>query len=1228
MERHQKPDNNDEESIRPVSSLLSHFENLTFKRSTQSSASRNAQANFLAAPDAADIPVRGRASLDAPRPADSSWQYQRGFSSISRQTTGNRVNESSLGPGSPGRRGHARPMSMYMQPTAALAPALTVESPHSPRPAPRPKVTIPAVHYGSRSYRDRNDLSAPPAQSRTPYATSPRRPSIRPITPLIDGSGVLPESRRSIDRSYSSNGSTKSSSVPPPVNRAEKPKIPAKKPNVAAISTHTSSLAPVPQTITSDDRVSPFSTPPSSPEKPPPSTTIPNGQAGRRPPKPSYRDGVSNRLSQFEPASGSLDVKESLPSRTKPAPVPNRGAKPAPPPPPPMKRNAGVPAKPRNTLEPPPLQNLSDAPENRPGLPPRSRATTPQRESSLRPGLSSGKPSLGSAMSPSVGPTKQLSPMPAVEQRMNFPPPPRRDTAARLGRPLPEPVTQMARSPGRAEEFGYSSSASTQRPQMRPLRDDSEESEQVPEELPPSRTDYPNFSHSNRRLPVFRSGARAIHTKHDTRVFDVCGQYACTTGYFTKVWDLVTGEHVMNLSHGETLKGLSVCFKPGGTINDEGKLLWLGTSVGEIHEIDIATQSIVSSRSSPSRREIVKIHRHKKELWTLDDEGKLLIWPPDESGAPNLQYSYSHPYDRVAKGVTFSMVVGDLLWLATGKEVRIYQPNTKDAAFQVSKTPLGKTHTGDVTCGTTTPNDGGLVYLGHADGKVTIYSTKDFSYLGIVNVSLYKINCLAMVGDYLWAGYKTGMIYVYDTSTTPWTVKKDWHAHDHAVCGLALDPSAIWTVNKLQVVSLGVDNYIRLWDGMLEEDWLETKMQSIDVEYCQFREISAAVITWNAGATVPGNLRDNDFIRDSIHPENPPEILVFGFQELVDLEDKKLTAKSFLKGRMKEKDKDGPDKEHMSRRYRVWKDYLMSCINAIMPIDQSYVPLHTANLIGLFTCVFVKQEERQRITNVSAAEIKRGMGGLHGNKGALILRFILDDSSLCFINCHLAAGQTHTAQRNNDIAAILESESLPVEPSSSARIDLFAGGGDGSMILDHEICILSGDLNYRIDSIPRNTVIEAVKAHNLPKLLDRDQLLASKRKNPGFRLRSFNEAPITFAPTYKYDVGTDNFDTSEKKRAPAWCDRLLYRGFGRVKQTEYRRHEVRVSDHRPVSGVFKMRIKTISPKDRTAAWEVCQQEFLEKKRRLATAASIEYLVNILGIDPQEAKRLITSNPSS
>ena len=41
--------------------------------------------------------------------------------------------------------------------------------------------------------------------------------------------------------------------------------------------------------------------------------------------------------------------------------------------------------------------------------------------------------------------------------------------------------------------------------------------------------------------------------------------------------------------------------------------------------------------------------------------------------------------------------------------------------------------------------------------------------------------------------------------------------------------------------------------------------------------------------------------------------------------------------------------------------------------------------------------------------------------------------------------------------------------------------------------------------------------------------------------RAFIEGKIAFAPTYKYDLFSEDYDTSEKMRIPAWTDRVLWR---------------------------------------------------------------------------------------
>lgn len=696
-----------------------------------------------------------------------------------------------------------------------------------------------------------------------------------------------------------------------------------------------------------------------------------------------------------------------------------------------------------------------------------------------------------------------------------------------------------------------------------------------------------------------KHGSYEISTKYDARIFDVCGEFVCASGSMTRVWSLIDGELIMSLSHTEGVRSTAVAFKPAADPQEEGKRLWIGTNTGDLMEVEIVTHGITTSKPNVhGRHEVTRIYRHYNEIWTLDEAGTLLVWGPDENSVANISGSPSQSY-KVPKAHTFSMVIGEELWHATGKEVRVFAPTLDGRTqFQVLVRPLIADGAGEVTSGTLVKSQPGKVMFGHVDGKVSIYSIKDYTCVALLNISTFKINALANAGQYIWAAYNNGKICVYDIEEAPWVVMKEWQAHENPVVRMITDTASPYFLDRLQVVSLGADNKIKAWDGLLEDDWLEDSMKSKDTQYCDFEEIKALFFTWNAGASTPSSLRYSDgdgaFFQDLVQSSGSPDILVFGFQELVDLEDKKLTAKRFLKPKKKEA---GTDQERMSHQYRDWRDFLMKTLDDYMPADDLYHLLHTAPMVGLFTCVFVKATLRDRIRGLQGAEVKRGMGGLHGNKGCVAVRFRIDDTSLCFVNCHLAAGQSQANARHNDIAAIMESNLFTAERDSAARVDSCVGGGDGSMIMDHELCILNGDLNYRIDTMSRDTVVAAVKQNNLGKLLDRDQLLVARRRNPAFKLRAFDEMPITFAPTYKYDVGTDNYDTSEKRRSPAWCDRLLHKGRGRVEQLDYRRHEVRVSDHRPVTGSFNLWVKKVDARRRAVAWMESQQGYEDMRQK-------------------------------
>lgn len=112
-------------------------------------------------------------------------------------------------------------------------------------------------------------------------------------------------------------------------------------------------------------------------------------------------------------------------------------------------------------------------------------------------------------------------------------------------------------------------------------------------------------------------------------------------------------------------------------------------------------------------------------------------------------------------------------------------------------------------------------------------------------------------------------------------------------------------------------------------------------------------------------------------------------------------------------------------------------------------------------------------------------------------------------------------------------------------------------------------MNYRIIETQVKIPFDE---ENYLELLKMDQLKHEMQRKRVFN--QYNEGIIRFRPTYKYDTGTDNWDSSEKNRAPAWCDRVLWKG-ERIEQLTYESvMRLQLSDHKPVYAIFNCGVST------------------------------------------------------
>ncbi|CAM0874414.1 unnamed protein product [Alopecurus aequalis] len=260
-------------------------------------------------------------------------------------------------------------------------------------------------------------------------------------------------------------------------------------------------------------------------------------------------------------------------------------------------------------------------------------------------------------------------------------------------------------------------------------------------------------------------------------------------------------------------------------------------------------------------------------------------------------------------------------------------------------------------------------------------------------------------------------------------------------------------------------------------------------------------------------------------------------------------------------------------------------------------------MVGLFVTVWARRELVPHVGHVRLSCVGRGIMGRLGNKGCISVSMSLHQTYLCFVCSHLASGEKDgdELRRNSDVVEILKNTQF-------RRVCKRSGRSIPERILDHDRVIWLGDLNYRI-ALSYAEAKKLVEVGDWAALFEKDQL---KTEREGGVFRGWSESVISFAPTYKYSWNSDSYAGGDddvggggaaskrkpKRRTPAWCDRILWRGEGIV-QVAYVRGESKFSDHRPVCGAFVVDVavldgaaKMVKLVSATASMKVGAEELL------------------------------------
>ncbi|XP_049358822.1 type I inositol polyphosphate 5-phosphatase 12-like isoform X1 [Solanum verrucosum] len=387
-------------------------------------------------------------------------------------------------------------------------------------------------------------------------------------------------------------------------------------------------------------------------------------------------------------------------------------------------------------------------------------------------------------------------------------------------------------------------------------------------------------------------------------------------------------------------------------------------------------------------------------------------------------------------------------------------------------------------------------------------------------------------GSRIWVGYISGMVQMLDLEGN---LLVGWVAHNGPVVKMVVGDNYLFSlathggIRGWSLASPGpIDNIIR--PELAEKEHLYTRKEDFRI----------LVGTWNVGQ---GRVSQEALAAWLGSTVSDVGIVVVGLQEVE-------MGAGFL-AMSAAKESVGLEGSAMGQ---WWQD----AIGKALDEGSTFERVGSRQLAALLIAIWVRKSLRNHVGDLDVGAVACGLGRAIGNKGGVGLRLRVFDRIMCFVNCHLAAHLEAITRRNADFDHIYRTMSFT--RSSNLLNNASVGVSSAAQVLrgtnaaainpdegkpdlaEADMVIFFGDFNYRLFGISYDEARDFVSQRSFDWLRERDQLRAEMKTGKVFQ--GMREAIIKFPPTYKFErgkPGLGGYDSGEKKRIPAWCDRVLYR---------------------------------------------------------------------------------------